>query len=88
MTLFNACGTGSTPDVVFGQIVVAKCEAGFLAGLSASRRRAYERRRDACIARNANESGTLFRALRSICLAQLAQTYAHRYAGKARGRRK
>ena len=53
-----------------------------LAGLSGSRRKAYQRGQDACIAKNANQSGALFRAMRFICLAQLAQSYAHRYAGK------
>ena len=85
MQLLMACQMGSSADVAVSLIVIKKCEADFLASLSASARRGYERKVGACGKNFANEGGTLFQSIRAICAAQVAHDYAMR-VGKNRSR--
>ena len=85
MQLLMACQMGSSADVAVSLIVIEKCEAEFLASLSASARRAYNRKVGACGKNFANEGGTLFQSIRAICAAQVAHDYALR-VGKAKKR--
>ena len=80
MQLLTACQFGSSGDVGAALIVIKKCEAGFLASLSKSARRGYERKVGACGGEFANESGSLFQSIRAICAAQVAHSYAIRAA--------
>jgi hypothetical protein len=86
MTIFSACGFGSTIDVQFGGIVIETCEAAFLPGLSPSRRKVYERAQNACERKYARESGSMYRSAMTFCLAELAQKFAK--SQKAAGPRK
>ena len=76
MQLLMACQLGSSGDVSLAMIVTKKCEADFLASLSASARRGYERKVGACGDRFAAESGTLFQSTGAICAAEVAHAYA------------
>ena len=82
MQLLMACQMGSSADVAISLIVTKKCEADFLASLSASARRGYERKVGACGKDFANEGGTLFQSIRAICAAQVAHDYALRAKAK------
>jgi hypothetical protein len=86
MTIFGACGYGSSIDVQFGGIVIETCEAAFLPILSASRRKAYQRAQSACERKYARQSGSMYRSATSFCLAELAQKFAK--TRKAAGNRK
>jgi hypothetical protein len=85
MELLLACQRGSSGDVPPALSVIKKCENDFLASLSKSAHRAYDRKVDACWRQFAKESGTLYRSMRAICAAGLAHTYADR-AAKSRKR--
>ncbi len=76
MQLLLACQLGSSGDVGLSLIVIKKCENDFLASLSDSARRSYERKVAACAAKFVNRSGTLFQSVRAICWAEVAHTYA------------
>jgi hypothetical protein len=80
MQLLMACQLGSSGDVGVALIVIKKCEADFLASLSASARRGYERKVGACGDNFAGQEGTLFQSTRAICAAEVAHTYAMRAA--------
>jgi hypothetical protein len=76
MQLLLACQLGSSGDVGLSLIVIKRCENDFLASLSHSARRSYERKLGACAAKFVNRSGTLFQSIRAICWAEVAHTYA------------
>jgi len=80
MQLLMACQLGSSGDVGVAMIVIRKCEADFLASLSDSARRGYERKAGACGDNFAGQSGTLFQSIRAICAAEVAHSYAMRAA--------
>ncbi len=80
MQLLLACQLGSSGDVGLSLVVIKKCENDFLASLSASARRNYQRKVASCAAKFVNESGTLFQSVRAICWAEIAHTYAIRAA--------
>jgi hypothetical protein len=78
MQLLMACQQGSSGDVGVALIVIKKCEGDFLAALSDSARRGYERKAGACGNNFAGQEGTLFQSVRAICAAELAHSYAMR----------
>jgi hypothetical protein len=78
--LLLACQLGSSVDVTLSQIVTDKCEPDFLPSLSASARRSYDNKIDACGKRFAGQSGTMYQSIRAICAAEVAHTYASRAA--------
>lgn len=80
MDLLIACQRGSSGDVPPALTVIKKCEDKFLASLSKSARRVYDRKVGACWREFAKETGTMYRSIRVICAAQLARTYADRAA--------
>jgi predicted protein tyrosine phosphatase len=82
MQLLMACQLGSSGDVAVAMIVIKKCEGDFLASLSDSARRSYQRKVGACGDNSAGQAGTLFQSIRAICAAQVAHTYAR--AAKAK----
>lgn len=76
MQLFRACEYGASPDVQFGAVVEQKCEADFLSGLGASRKKAYAAGLARCDAKYANESGTMYRSFTAFCRAEVSQRYS------------
>jgi hypothetical protein len=79
MELFGDCAYGATGDIALGQVVNDKCEAVFLARLSAARRRIYQRGIKHCDAKYANMDGTMYRAMAAGCRAELARDYARKF---------
>src|SRR5258708_7416856 len=80
MAVFEACSYGASGDVGLSAVVIKKCEVGFLAKLSALQRRQYDREQQHCVRKYEKESGTMYVSFAAFCAAELAQTYAHRYA--------
>lgn len=80
MESFGACSYAASGDVALGAIVTEKCEADFLSRLSASQRRTYDQAQKRCARKYQRESGTMYRSFEAFCGAQVAQTYARRFA--------
>jgi len=80
MQLLMACQLGSSSDVGVAMIVIKNSEGNFLASLSGSARRSYERKAGACGDKFAGQEVTLFQSIRAICAAEVAHTYAIRAA--------
>jgi len=80
---FAACAYGAGGDTSLAQIVIEKCEGGFLNTLSKAQRRSYDRGMKRCEAKYEHEDGTMYRAMAAGCRANLAQSYAHKF-GKVR----
>ena len=85
MELFQGCNAGGSGDINLGQIVTETCERAFLKKLSAKQRRSYASEIKDCNDEEKEDEGTLSRAMAAGCLAQLAQSYAHKF-GKPRSR--
>ncbi|WGS20753.1 MULTISPECIES: hypothetical protein [unclassified Bradyrhizobium] len=84
MTIFESCEYGASGDVQFGAVVEQKCEADFLSGLGASRKKAYQREMRVCDRKYRNESGTMYISFTGFCRAEVAQRYSQK-ALKAAG---
>ncbi|WP_407149519.1 hypothetical protein [Bradyrhizobium sp. ORS 86] len=78
MTIFEACEYGASGDVQFGAVVEQRCEADFLSGLGASRKKAYQRELRACDRKYLNESGTMYMSFTAFCRAEVAQRYSQK----------
>ena len=76
----EACAYGAGGDTELGEIVVGKCEAGFLSKLSKEQRRAYDREIKRCDNKYRNQSGTMYRSFEAFCRAELAVRAEARHA--------
>ncbi|HZL41514.1 MAG TPA: hypothetical protein VFC45_14690 [Pseudolabrys sp.] len=83
MAQFGDCNYGATGDIALAQIVIGKCEAGFLKKLSAKQRQAYAGEIKSCNDAVNEDEGTLLIAIGAGCRALAAQSYAHKF-GKRR----
>ncbi len=57
--MMNACRSNTGGDVELAEVVIQRCEASFLSGLSPTARRAYDEERAACRRRYAKREGTM-----------------------------
>ncbi len=80
MEVFDACSYTASGDVSLGAAVTEKCEADFLAKLSAAQRRTYDRKQKRCARKYRRESGTMYRSFEAFCGAQVAQSYARKFS--------
>lgn len=74
--LLNACRSNTSGDVELADIVIARCEGTFLAGLAAGVKRKYEQDREACRRRYARREGTMYVSFSVTCEAGVAARYA------------
>ena len=84
MKVFEACALGASGDVQFGDAVVEKCEAGFLAKLKSPQKRAYDKDMRVCDRKYRNESGTMYMSFTAFCRAKVAQRFSKRVLKAAR----
>jgi hypothetical protein len=75
--LHDACAWGSSGDANMTEIVIGKCEAGFLDRMTAAQKRRYESRGQACGERYPITplGGSIQIYLSSMCQEDLAVTY-------------
>jgi hypothetical protein len=74
--LMNACRSNTSGDVEFANIVMERCEAMFLPGLSAAGRKAYDDERARCRQRYAKREGTMYLSFSVTCEAGVAARFA------------
>jgi hypothetical protein len=84
--IMNACRNNASGDVEFAEIVIGKCEAGFLSNMRPAVRRSYEEERQACQRRYAGSRGTMYVSFGATCEAGVAVRYAEAAARRSRGR--
>ena len=72
--VLEACSWGSSQDVAFATVVVAKCEAEFPATMSARAKTAYVRAKEKCRTKYARQQGTMYVSFSALCAATLATT--------------
>lgn len=82
----NACRSNTSGDVELAEIVIARCEGSFLAGLTAAARKSYEAERNACRQRYATRQGTMYVSFTVTCEAGVAARYAGVAERRSRGR--
>ncbi|KAF2990516.1 hypothetical protein OGR47_02180 [Methylocystis sp. MJC1] len=80
--LYEACLWGSTADLQRGSVVTETCEKAFLSTLSAAQQKSYSRKKDACAKKYRNESGTMYRSMEAVCIADAAYDYWKKYGTK------
>jgi hypothetical protein len=80
LKVFEACAYVASIDVQLGATVREKCEATFLAKLSAAQRKTYDREQDACERKYIKQEGSMYRSFEAFCHAKLARAYAQRLA--------
>jgi hypothetical protein len=78
MKVFEACEYGTSGDIRFGAVVEKKCEADFLARLTAPQRQSYQRQMRLCDLKYRNKEGTMYRSFTAFCRAEVAQRYSRR----------
>jgi hypothetical protein len=78
MKIFEACEYGTSGDIRFGAVVENKCEADFLARLTAPQRQFYQREMRLCDLKYRNKDGTMYRSFTAFCRAEVAQRYSRR----------
>ena len=76
--IMEACAFGSSADVQTGSAVVDKCEPGIAPRFKA----AFERARKACVAKYANQDGTMYRSMAAFCVAKAAVKYNRQSGAK------
>jgi hypothetical protein len=76
----ESCAYGATGDTGLTNIVIEKCQAGFLTKLSQGQRRIYDRAIKRCDDKYKNESGTMYRSFSAFCRATLARDTAAKFA--------
>jgi hypothetical protein len=86
--IYGLCTWGSSMDIQFADAAIKKCEADFLATLTAQQQRAYDRAKMRCGRKYARESGTLYRSFEASCSVALAKTYWTRMTKTGSGRTK
>ncbi len=84
MKAFKDCEYGASGDVQLGAAVERKCEANFLSGLRAPRKKTYASKLNRCDAKYRNKDGTMYRSFTPFCRAAVSQRYS-RQALKAAG---
>jgi hypothetical protein len=84
MKVFEACQTGASADVQFGDAVEKKCESDFLAQLKPSQTRAYQQEMQACDNRHRNQAGTMSLSFNAFCRARVARDYSQQALKVAR----
>jgi hypothetical protein len=76
MAIFKDCQLSTSGDIALGAAVEKKCEAGFLARLTAAKKIAYRREMGECDRKYANEDGTMYRSFTAFCRAEISQRYS------------
>ncbi len=84
--LMNACRSNTSGDIEFAEIVIERCEGGFLPGLSTRAKQSYEQERQQCRSRYAKSRGTMFVSFGATCEAGVAAKFAGEAARRSRGR--
>jgi len=74
--LHNICNYGATGDVELSSLVVAKCEASFLPGLTPAKRKIYKAKLQRCEDQEAHKEGTMYIAFAVMCQEDVAVDYA------------
>lgn len=74
--LLNACRSNTSGDVALAEIVIEKCEAGFLSGMTAAGKRSYAQEREACQRKYAKRQGTMYVSFSATCAAGVAVKFA------------
>jgi hypothetical protein len=78
------CAFGASGDVPLAAAVTKVCEKDFFAGLSGSMRKSYKRQTDACAAKYAHESGSMYRSFEAFCRSGVAEHFSQTARGKHR----
>ena len=86
--IYGLCRWGSSMDIQFADAAIKKCEADFLAKLTAQQRRNYDRAKTRCGRKYARESGTLYRSFEASCSVDLAKSYWTRITKAGTGKPK
>jgi hypothetical protein len=73
--LHDTCAWGSSGDAGFSQVVIDKCEAGFLSKLDKAQKRIYDARGKTCEKKYERETDSMSTFQTSMCLEGLAATY-------------
>ena len=76
--VFQACAYIASIDSMFGGLVTERCEKTFTTKLNAAQTKAYERGKDACVKKYAEQEGTMYRSFEATCISKLAVSYAKR----------
>jgi|SRR4051812_33588264 hypothetical protein len=76
MKVFEACQSGASADVQFGDAVEKKCESDFLAQLKPPQTRAYQQEMQACDDRHRSQAGTMSLSFNAFCRARVARHYS------------
>src|SRR5712671_6747370 len=84
MKVFEACQSGASADVQFGDAVEKKCESDFLAQLRPPQTRAYQQEMQACDNRHRNQAGTMSLSFNAFCRARVARHYSQQALKVAR----
>jgi hypothetical protein len=84
MKVFEACQSGASADVQFGDAVEKKCESDFLAQLKPPQTRAYQQEMQACDDRHRNQAGTMSLSFNAFCRARVARHYSQQALKVAR----
>jgi hypothetical protein len=74
--MMNACRSNTGGDVELAEVVIQRCEASFLPGLSAAARRTYDTERAACRNKYAKREGTMYVSFTVTCEAGVAARLA------------
>jgi hypothetical protein len=73
--LHDTCAWGSSGDAGLSQVVIDKCEAGFLSKLDKAQKRVYDARSKSCEKKYTHETDSMSTFQTSMCLEGLAATY-------------
>lgn len=84
--MMNACRSNTGGDVELAEVVIQRCEASFLSGLSPTARRAYDEERAACRRRYAKREGTMYVSFTVTCEAGVAARQAGAAEKRTRSR--
>jgi hypothetical protein len=82
--LHDACSWGSSGDAGLSGVVIEKCEAVFLGGLSPAQKSNYQARQQRCSDKYAREDGSLAIAEASLCSEAIAVAFARNAAAAGR----
>jgi hypothetical protein len=80
--MLASCSSGAGSDVGLGSVVTSRCEADFLTKLSSAQRQVYRSAQVRCQRKYRQESGTMYRSFEAFCGAEIARSYARRYADR------
>jgi hypothetical protein len=73
---YRACTRATTQDVGFAEVVVGKCESGFIARLKPKQRASYRRQMSRCERKYAWQTGTMYRSFEASCRVHVALRFA------------